>query len=126
MTAGRDSHRHPMQWDPSPEGGFTTGRPWLPTVDPVERNVEAQRSDRESMLSLVRRLIALGGELDDGLELIEAEEGLLVLQRGRHVVAVNTSDRPLPLPGGGDPVLESEPGAAAGGQLAAHAGAVLR
>jgi len=126
MTAGRDSHRHPMQWDPSPEGGFTTGRPWLPTVDPVERNVEAQRSDRESMLSLVRRLIALGGELDDGLELIEAEEGLLVLQRGRHVVAVNTSDRPLPLPSGGDPVLESEPGAAAGGRLAAHAGAVLR
>jgi len=41
---------------------------------------------------------------------------------------VNTSDGalPLPLPGGGSPVLESEPGAAVGGRPAAHAGAVLR
>ena len=46
--------------------------------------------------------------------------------RGDHLVAVNTGDRPRPLPGGGDPVLESEPGAAAGGRLAAHGGAVLR
>src|SRR5919206_2109167 len=36
--AGRDRHRHPMQWDGSPAGGFTTGEPWLPLVDPARRN----------------------------------------------------------------------------------------
>ena len=33
--AGRDRHRHPMQWDATPHGGFTTGEPWLPLVDPA-------------------------------------------------------------------------------------------
>jgi alpha-glucosidase len=56
--AGRDAFRHPMQWDSSPAGGFTTGTPWLPPVDPAERNVEAQRGDPDSLLEHYRRLIA--------------------------------------------------------------------
>jgi alpha-glucosidase len=56
--AGRDPHRHPMQWDTSPNGGFTTGRPWLPLVDPAARNVAAQREDPDSLLSLYRDLLA--------------------------------------------------------------------
>src|SRR5437870_5039757 len=28
--AGRDRLRHPMQWDGTPSGGFSTGEPWLP------------------------------------------------------------------------------------------------
>jgi alpha-glucosidase len=56
--AGRDGYRTPMQWDASPTGGFTRGTPWLPLVDPVARNVEAQRHDDESLLALYRRLIA--------------------------------------------------------------------
>ena len=28
--AGRDRYRHPMQWDSTPSGGFTSGEPWLP------------------------------------------------------------------------------------------------
>ena len=28
--AGRDPFRHPMQWEGSPRGGFTSGEPWLP------------------------------------------------------------------------------------------------
>ena len=55
--AGRDPMRHPMQWDATPTGGFTTGVPWLPAVDPAERNVEAQRDDRDSLLHDYRRLI---------------------------------------------------------------------
>src|SRR5206468_483301 len=43
--AGRDPMRHPMQWDATPTGGFTPGEPWLPPVDPAERNVEAQLAD---------------------------------------------------------------------------------
>jgi len=56
--AGRDTHRHPMQWDASPDGGFTTGEPWLPLVDPVERNVADQREYPDSLLSLYRQLLA--------------------------------------------------------------------
>ena len=56
--AGRDGARHPMQWDGSPGGGFTTGTPWLPVVDSGERNVADQRGDPDSLLSLYRRLIA--------------------------------------------------------------------
>jgi alpha-glucosidase len=123
--AGRDRHRHPMQWDASPSGGFSGGRPWLAPVDPAERNVQAQSGDSASMLSFVRALVALRDELGEGLEVLEAAGDLLLLARGDHTVAVNTGPRALALPGGGDPVLESEPGAAAGGRLAAHAGAIL-
>jgi alpha-glucosidase len=55
--AGRDPMRHPMQWDGSPNGGFTTGHPWLPPIDPQERNVKAQRADPDSLLNHYRRLI---------------------------------------------------------------------
>jgi alpha-glucosidase len=56
--AGRDCHRHPMQWNAGRNGGFTTGRPWLPPVDPERRNVEAQRGDPASLLEHYRNLIA--------------------------------------------------------------------
>jgi alpha-glucosidase len=56
--AGRDGSRTPMQWDASPAGGFTTGTPWLPLVDPERRNVADQSADPASLLSLYRRLIA--------------------------------------------------------------------
>src|SRR5919199_2909639 len=57
---GRDPERTPLQWDASPNAGFTTGRAWLPVAADFERvNVAAQRADPTSMLSLHRRLIAL-------------------------------------------------------------------
>ena len=55
--AGRDRFRHPLQWDASPTGGFTTGEPWLPPIDSQERNVEAQQDDPDSLLNFYRRLI---------------------------------------------------------------------
>ena len=65
--AGRDAHRHPMQWDGSPTGGFTTGVPWLPPVDPERRNVADQRDDPDSLLSLYRDLLAWRRHVrDDG------------------------------------------------------------
>jgi alpha-glucosidase len=54
--AGRDGARHPMQWDA--KGGFTTGTPWLPMVDPAQRNVADQRDDPDSLLNHYRALIA--------------------------------------------------------------------
>jgi alpha-glucosidase len=57
---GRDPARTPMQWDGSPQAGFTTGAPWLP-IAPDYRDVNAARENEEatSMLSLYRRLIHL-------------------------------------------------------------------
>ena len=57
---GRDGARTPMQWDGSEHAGFTAGAPWLPvTANFSEINVEAERDDPLSMLTLYRRLIGL-------------------------------------------------------------------
>ena len=63
--AGRDRHRHPMQWGAAPNGGFTTGNPWLPVVDPERRNVELQRGDPNSLLEHYRSLISRRRKLRD-------------------------------------------------------------
>jgi alpha-glucosidase len=56
----RDPERSPMRWDGSHNGGFTTGRPWLPMGDDVtERNVRSAQEDTRSLIWLYRRLIAL-------------------------------------------------------------------
>jgi alpha-glucosidase len=122
--AGRDRFRHPMQWDGSPRGGFSTGEPWLPAVDPAQRNVEDQRGDPASTLSLVRELIALRRELGDGFELLDAADGVVAYRRGEHTVAVNTTPESRPVPLEGDPRLQTAPGALRDGALAPHTGAI--
>jgi alpha-glucosidase len=96
--AGRDRLRHPMQWDAT--GGFTTGTPWLPLVDPEQRSVEAQRGDPGSLLELYRRLLELRRELGTGFRLLEGEPGVVVFERGGHTVAVNTTREPRTAPSG--------------------------
>src|SRR5919198_758685 len=60
LGLGRDPERTPMQWDSSPNAGFTTGTPWLPiAADYQTVNVAVERDDPASMLTLYRRLIAL-------------------------------------------------------------------
>jgi alpha-glucosidase len=56
----RDNSRTPMQWDASPNAGFTTGKPWL-KVNPnyPAINVAQQEADPDSVLNYYRRLIAL-------------------------------------------------------------------
>ena len=56
----RDHSRTPMQWTAGPEGGFTTGTPWL-AVNPNHPgiNAESQRADQQSVFHHHRRLIAL-------------------------------------------------------------------
>jgi alpha-glucosidase len=122
--AGRDRHRHPMQWDASPRGGFTTGEPWLPLIDPAARNVADQRDDPASMLTLVRELIALRRELGDGFELLDAAEGVVAFRRGDHTVAINTTAEPLLAGLSGSLRIQTQAGALEGGILAPHAGAV--
>jgi alpha-glucosidase len=57
---GRDPERTPMQWSFVRGAGFTKGEPWLPiAADHRTVNVDAQRDDPRSMLSLYHRLISL-------------------------------------------------------------------
>lgn len=57
---GRDNARTPVQWDASPNAGFTTGQPWIAVnPDHVEVNVAAAEADPDSVLHHCRRLIAL-------------------------------------------------------------------
>jgi alpha-glucosidase len=124
--AGRDRYRHPMQWDASPSGGFTSGEAWLPPVDPETTNVEAQREDPRSTLSLVRDLLALRRLMPEGLELVEAPPGVLAYRRGDHLIAINTTGEDRQVPVAGEAVLETAPGSLRGRALAAHSSVITR
>ncbi|MCI7331403.1 MAG: alpha-glucosidase [Selenomonadaceae bacterium] len=56
----RDNARTPMQWDASPNAGFTTGTPWL-AVNPnyTSINAAAEVDDPDSVFNYYRQLIAL-------------------------------------------------------------------
>ena len=56
----RDNARTPVQWDDSPNAGFTDGDPWIPVNDDYpEVNVARERSASPSVLAYYRRLIDL-------------------------------------------------------------------
>lgn len=56
----RDNARTPMQWNTSPNAGFTTGTPWMP-VNPnyLSVNAESEVNDPDSVFNYYRKLIAL-------------------------------------------------------------------
>jgi alpha-glucosidase len=120
---GRDVCRHPMQWDSSQHGGFTSGEPWLSVVDPAERNVAAQRDDPESLLAFYRDAIALRRELDGQATMLDLGPGVVAFERGPHTVVVNLGTAHCALPAG-DVLLASAPVDAA--LLPAHAAVVIR
>src|SRR5436309_15288914 len=64
---GRDPERTPMPWSPGPGAGFTAPNvePWLPFGDIAACNVEDQRRDPDSMLSLCRDLVGLVAAVPD-------------------------------------------------------------
>src|SRR5690606_4586156 len=107
LRLGRDPERTPMQWSPGPGAGFTRGTPWLPFgIDYKHLNVEAERDDPGSMLSLYRRLIQLrrrepalviGGYTP---VVTESEEVLAYRREARgkaFLVALNLGHRPAQL-----------------------------
>jgi alpha-glucosidase len=52
-----------MVWDGSANGGFTTGKPWLPIKAPqLSRNVEAQAQDPDTVVNFYRRMLAFRRE----------------------------------------------------------------
>lgn len=57
---GRDNARTPMQWSAAPNGGFTTGVPWIETNPNFRRiNAETEMGDERSIWNHYRRLIEI-------------------------------------------------------------------
>jgi alpha-glucosidase len=112
----RDPERTPMQWDNGPGGGFSSADPWLPMGNTSERNIDQQRSDPFSLLSLYHQLISLrrrepalrlGAQqpLRCGNDIVAYER---VLEKTRIAVVLNTVDEPrLWWPGEGTLLLSS-------------------
>jgi glycosidase len=91
--AGRDAMRHPMQWDASPAGGFTTGDPWLAPIDPAERNVADQLGDPASLLHEFRRLIEYRRGLGEEFRLLGDAPDVVEYARDGETIAVSTRRR---------------------------------
>ncbi|WUS99855.1 alpha-amylase family glycosyl hydrolase [Streptomyces sp. NBC_00708] len=94
----RAGSRTPMQWDDSPNAGFSTAPAdalYLPVdPDPGRPTVAAQRADEDSLLHLVRRLITLRRatpELGSGgsTEVLHDGYPLVYVRGGRYLVVVN-------------------------------------
>ncbi|MET1002561.1 MAG: alpha-amylase family glycosyl hydrolase [Acidimicrobiia bacterium] len=101
---GRDPERTPMHWSPAPGAGFAPAgvEPWLPYGDFERVNVEQQRHDPDSMLSLTRDLIGLRDALPELREGAYRElpgtDTLWAWMRGdRTLVACNLGDAPAEL-----------------------------
>jgi Glycosidases len=57
---GRDGERTPMQWDASPNAGFTAGTPWLPVPPSAQEiNVAVQKNNPNSLFAWYQNLIRL-------------------------------------------------------------------
>lgn len=60
LTLSRDGARTPMPWIDETGGGFTAGEPWLPFSQAnLDRAVEVQESDPDSLLAFTRQVISL-------------------------------------------------------------------
>ena len=63
LYKSRDNARTPVQWDDSPQAGFTSGTPWI-AVNPnyKEINAKAETADPDSVFHYYKKLIALRKE----------------------------------------------------------------
>jgi oligo-1,6-glucosidase len=129
----RDNARTPVQWDASPNAGFTTGTPWIAVnPDHTEWNAAAQREDPTSVLAHHRRLIALRHEdpvvaLGDFTMLLPEHDEVYAFTRSLDgdtlLVACNLSGTPQPL---GDLLPEAVSAGVVLGNLPEDDPAVLR
>ncbi|GAB3235013.1 alpha-glucosidase [Algoriphagus aestuariicola] len=61
--SSRENGRTPMQWDSTPQAGFTTGTPWMKVNENyVEINVAAQEEDPNSILNHFRKMVQVRKE----------------------------------------------------------------
>jgi alpha-glucosidase len=85
IGVGRDGCRTPMQWDATPNAGFSAAKPWLPMADDFTReNVANLEADAQSILELYKALIVLRKQspaLRSGDYVPVAADGDLLLYR---------------------------------------------
>ena len=108
-SEGRDPERTPMQWDDSPNAGFSPPgvETWLPVnPDYPAVNVARQEQNPDSTLNFYRRLLVLRKTdpvlLYGDFAFVEHKsENVLVFSRmselGRYLVAINFSGEPQSL-----------------------------
>ena len=109
-TKSRDNARTPMQWNDSPNAGFTTGTPWLSVNGNYPRiNVAEQENAPNSVLAYYRQLIAFR----NGSEILQAgdfselyrKDGVYAYRRSLNVesiivvISLSTKERPNPVSG---------------------------
>jgi alpha-glucosidase len=103
---GRDGTRTPMVWNDGPQGGFTTGTPWLPVKPPqLARNVAGQSGHAGSVLEQYRAMLAFRRAtpvLRDGtIQFLDTPDPVLAFQRGEGQGALlclfNLSPEPVAL-----------------------------
>ncbi|MBR3327967.1 MAG: alpha-glucosidase [Atopobiaceae bacterium] len=127
----RDNVRTPMQWDASPNAGFTTGNPWI-AVNPnyAEINAAACLADPDSVFYYYQRLIALRHSMPIIVygtfhPLMEESEAIWAYERrldGQTLtVACNWTDQPQPCP-----LWDDEPGTFVIGNYDTHEPGILK
>ena len=114
----RDNSRTPMQWDCSPNAGFTTGTPWLGVNENYrEINAEQALADPDSVFYFYQKLIRLRKESP----VVQEGRFLPLLEKHPRIFAF---ERKLEGEGGGSLLVfcnfygteaECEPGVSLGG-----------
>ncbi|WUR12246.1 alpha-glucosidase family protein [[Empedobacter] haloabium] len=83
---GRDGCRTPIAWTDAPNGGFTSGKPWLPVApEHLAAAASKQEVDEDSPLNFARRLIAWRRTMPQltrgDIEFLPAPEPVLAFRR---------------------------------------------
>ncbi len=92
----RDNGRTPVQWDNSPNAGFTTGTPWLrlnpnyPTI-----NVAAQLADPNSLWHFYKRLFALRKDPEYARTIVYGKWEAYLEEMENLIAFTRTEDRKL-------------------------------
>ncbi len=104
----RDNARTPMQWNTSPNAGFTSGKPWLPVHEDFKTcNAAVEDKNADSVLNFYRRLVSFRNASDvliggDYAELCHDSEELYVFTRTlgdkKICTAVNFTTHDVKLP----------------------------
>lgn len=103
----RDNGRTPMQWDDSPQAGFTSGTPWLAVNSNYPSiNVADQEGDSDSILNYFRNMIRLRKQhltlVYGTFELLDVDHTQLFVYKRQLaeqtlLIVLNFSDQPATL-----------------------------
>ena len=102
----RDNARTPVQWDGTPNAGFTTGTPWL-AVNPnyTRLNLAEQRNRPDSVYQFYRRLIQLRKDPDYKETIVYGETVPYLTERDNLMAYFRRGDKNLLVAGS----FQSEP-----------------